>query len=210
MFSGIIEHVGKIIHIEPKGEMLRLTIKADWDLSDVQLGDSIAVNGVCLTVVHLDSCTKQCQFDVSQETLRCTVGLNYIDHFVNLEKALSVTARLGGHIVSGHVDGLGKVALFESIGESWHLAIEIPPTLARYVAIKGSITINGVSLTINQLEDDFTRQIHLGHLNLIPHTLANTTLQSLKVGDAVNLEIDLVARYLERMQFFDKNTLHTA
>lgn len=205
MFSGIIEHVGQITHIEPKGEMLRLTIKADWDLSDVQLGDSIAVNGVCLTVVQFDSSTQECQFDVSQETLRCTVGLNQLDHFVNLEKALRVTARLGGHIVSGHVDGLGKVALFESIGESWHLVIEIPPNLARYVAIKGSITINGVSLTINQLEDDFTRQVHLGHLNLIPHTLAQTTLQYLKVGTAINLEIDLIARYLERMHFFDKN-----
>ncbi len=206
MFSGIIEHVGRITQVEPKGEMLRLHIQCtNWDLEDVALGDSIAVNGVCLTVVAYDMDKKICQFDVSQETLRCTVGLEKADQFVNLEKALLVTARLGGHIVSGHVDGVGRVEQFESIGESWHLAIQIPPNLARYVAIKGSITINGVSLTINHLDDDFVNKMHHGHLNLIPHTLAQTTLQYLKVGDPINLEIDLIARYLERLQFFEKN-----
>lgn len=206
MFSGIIEHVGRITQVEPKGEMLRLHIQCtNWDLEDVALGDSIAVNGVCLTVVAYDMDKKICQFDVSQETLRCTVGLEKADQFVNLEKALLVTARLGGHIVSGHVDGVGRVEQFESIGKSWHLAIQIPPNLARYVAIKGSITINGVSLTINHLDDDFVNKMHHGHLNLIPHTLAQTTLQYLKVGDPINLEIDLIARYLERLQFFEKN-----
>ena len=157
----------------------------------MQLGDSIAVNGVCLTVIALDG--NAFTVDVSRETLNCTVALDAINAPVNLEKALRLSDRLGGHLVSGHVDGVGEVVAFDDLGESWKLLIRAPQALAKFIAIKGSITVNGVSLTINQVQgNEFA-------LNLIPHTLAMTNLKNLTAGSRVNLEVDLIARYVERM-----------
>jgi riboflavin synthase len=165
-------------------------------MDDVQLGDSIAVNGVCLTVVKIDG--SDFTVDVSRETLSCTTGLELLGGHVNLEKALRLSDRLGGHLVSGHVDGVGQVIAFNDIGESWRLVVRAPQQLAKYIAVKGSITINGVSLTVNQVSGaEF-------EVNLIPHTLDVTMLNELKVGTKVNLEIDLIARYVERMLSADK------
>ena len=191
MFTGIIQAVGKIARTEPRGQDSRLAIQAGaLDMSDVQLGDSIAVNGVCLTVVSFDQ--KSFDVDVSAETLRCTVGFD-LDSEVNLEKALRLADRLGGHLVSGHVDGVGEVVRFEPVGDCYVLEITAPDEIAMFVATKGSITVNGVSLTVNQVAGQ--RFV----LNLIPHTLEMTTLKHLKVGSWVNLEVDLLARYAERL-----------
>lgn len=191
MFSGIIASVGRITHLQALEKGLRLTVEAPGlDLSDVALGDSIAHGGVCLTVIEKAGATYQ--VDVSRETLDCTVGLDAPGE-VNLEKALRLAERLGGHLVTGHVDGVGEVLKFERIGESHELVIRAPKPLAKYIARKGSITVNGVSLTVNRVDKtDFS-------INLIPHTVAVTTLKHLKTGSQVNLEIDLVARYIERM-----------
>lgn len=192
MFSGIIADVGRIKQASDRDGGLRLVIAAKaLDLGDVQIGDSIAVNGVCLTVIEhtADAFT----VEVSRETLDCTVGLDAQDAPVNLEKALRLADRLGGHLVSGHVDGVGEVVEFSDLGESWRLVVRAPQALAKYIAIKGSITINGVSLTINQVSGaEFS-------VNLIPHTLAMTNLKYLRAGSRVNLEVDLIARYVERM-----------
>ncbi|MDP3743689.1 MAG: riboflavin synthase, partial [Methylotenera sp.] len=158
--------------------------------SDVQLGDSIAVNGVCLTVVNLSP--THFEVHVSKETLSVTEGLNHV-HAVNLEKALRLSDRLGGHLVSGHVDGVGEVIEFESLGECWRLDIHAPHAISKYIAVKGSICVNGVSLTVNTVTGDAFS------INLIPHTLDNTTLKLLKAGSLVNLEVDQIARYVERM-----------
>jgi riboflavin synthase len=192
MFSGIIADVGHIANAADRDGGLRLTINTHTlGLDDVQLGDSIAVNGVCLTVVALDG--NAFTVDVSRETLNCTVGLDAINAPVNLEKALRLSDRLGGHLVSGHVDGVGEVVAFDDLGESWKLLIRAPQTLAKFIAIKGSITVNGVSLTINQAQgNEFA-------LNLIPHTLTMTNLKNLTAGSRINLEVDLIARYVERM-----------
>lgn len=192
MFSGIIADVGQIANAADRDGGLRLTINTHTlGLADVQLGDSIAVNGVCLTVIALDG--NAFTLDVSRETLNCTVGLDATNAPVNLEKALRLSDRLGGHLVSGHVDGVGEVIAFDDLGESWKLLIRAPQTLAKFIAIKGSITVNGVSLTINQVQgNEFA-------LNLIPHTLAMTNLKNLTAGSRVNLEVDLIARYVERM-----------
>lgn len=192
MFSGIIADIGSISQATDRDGGLRLAIATSaLDLSDVQAGDSIAVNGVCLTVVAhtADSFT----VDVSRETLNCTEGLDAIGVPVNLEKALRLVDRLSGHLVSGHVDGAGEVVEFTDLGESWDLVVRAPQALARYIAVKGSITLNGVSLTINQVSgSEFS-------VNLVPHTLAMTNLKSLRAGSRINLEIDLIARYVERM-----------
>ena len=192
MFSGIIADVGHIANAANRDGGLRLTINTHTlGFDDVQLGDSIAVNGVCLTVIALDG--NAFTVDVSRETLNCTVGLDATNAPVNLEKALRLSDRLGGHLVSGHVDGVGEVVAFDDLGESWKLLIRAPQALAKFIAIKGSITINGVSLTINQVQgSEFA-------LNLIPHTLAMTNLKNLTAGSRVNLEVDLIARYVERM-----------
>lgn len=191
MFSGIIASVGRITHLQALEKGLRLTVEAPGlDLSDVALGDSIAHGGVCLTVIEKSGATYK--VDVSRETLDCTVGLDAPGE-VNLEKALRLADRLGGHLVTGHVDGVGEVLKFEKIGESHELVIRAPKPLAKYIARKGSITVSGVSLTVNRVDKtDFS-------INLIPHTVAVTTLKHLKAGARVNLEIDLVARYIERM-----------
>ena len=192
MFSGIIADVGHIAAATDRDGGLRLVISTGvLDLSDVQIGDSIAVNGVCLTVISHTADTFT--VEVSRETLDCTVGLDAQGAPVNLEKALRLADRLGGHLVSGHVDGVGEVVAFTDLGESWKLVIRSPHVLAKYIAIKGSITVNGVSLTINQVSgDEFS-------VNLIPHTLVMTNLKNLRAGSRVNLEVDLIARYVERM-----------
>src|SRR3989338_2914191 len=192
MFSGIIADIGSINQAADRNGGLRLVIATKaLDLSDVQIGDSIAVNGICLTVIEHTAGTFT--VEVSRETLNCTVGLDAQGAPVNLEKALRLADRLGGHLVSGHVDGVGEVVEFTDLGESWRLLVRAPQVLAKYVAIKGSITINGVSLTINQVSgSEF-------NVNLIPHTLAMTNLKNLRAGSRVNLEVDLIARYVERM-----------
>ncbi len=191
MFTGIIQAVGEIDAITKAGEDLKLSILAhNLSLDDVQIGDSIAVNGVCLTATHLSKTHFDAQ--ASKETLAVTTGLNS-KQTVNLEKALRLQDRLGGHLVSGHVDAVGQVIQYEERGDCWLLAILAPHSISKYIAKKGSICVNGVSLTVNSIEQDtFT-------MNIIPHTLENTTLKLLKVGSQVNLEIDQIARYIERI-----------
>lgn len=191
MFTGIIQSVGAITQAKFIGADVHLSISTQQlDMRDVQLGDSIAVNGVCLTVVNLSEAHFEAH--VSKETLSVTEGLQHT-HPVNLEKALRLSDRLGGHLVSGHVDGVGEVVKFESLGECWQLIIRAPHAISKYIAIKGSICVNGVSLTVNQITgDEFS-------INLIPHTLENTTLKLLSAGSRVNLEVDQIARYVERM-----------
>jgi riboflavin synthase len=192
MFSGIVADIGRITQIQDRNGGLCLTILSNMlGMDDVHLGDSIAVNGVCLTVIALDE--KHFSADVSRETLNCTVGLTTPGVHVNLEKSLRLADRLGGHLVSGHVDGVGEVLAFFDLGESWKLTVDAPQALAKYIAIKGSITINGVSLTVNDVADT------IFNVNLIPHTLTATTLHELRAGTKVNLEIDLIARYVERI-----------
>ncbi|MCA3167478.1 MAG: riboflavin synthase, partial [Burkholderiales bacterium] len=174
----------------------RLVIAAPGlDLSSVKLGDSIALNGACMTVVEKTHDTFS--VDVSAESLSKTAGLDQVGTELNLEKALCVGDALGGHLVSGHVDGQGTVQAFSAVGESWQLVLRAPRELGKYLAYKGSVTVNGVSLTVNRVEDheagcDF-------YINLIPHTVQVTTLKQLQPGMKVNLEIDLIARYAERL-----------
>lgn len=201
MFTGIISGLGRITAVEALGADAahgkRLTIESPAGyLDDVQAGDSIALNGACMTVTTFDPAARHFTIDISAESLARTAGLAEPGP-VNLEKALRAHDRLGGHLVSGHVDGLGRVTHFAPVGESWELRVLAPKDLARFLAYKGSITVNGVSLTVNRVEDhaegcEFS-------INLIPHTIDNTTLGTLKLGAAVNLEIDLIARYVERM-----------
>jgi len=201
MFTGIITGVGRIVETQSLGADAthgrRLTIQAPAGyLGDAQLGDSIALNGACMTVTALDRATDRFTIDISAESLARTAGLADTGA-VNLEKALRANDRLGGHLVSGHVDGIGRVARFQPVGESWELRIVAPAELARFLAYKGSITVNGVSLTVNRVDD--LRDGCEFSINLIPHTLEHTTLGTLKEGTRVNLEIDLIARYVERM-----------
>ena len=201
MFTGIITGVGRIVAVHDLGSSLdhgkRLTLQAPAGyLDDVGLGDSIALNGACMTVTTLDQAQHQFTIDISAESLARTSGLDQQGR-VNLEKALRANDRLGGHIVSGHVDGIGRVSHFAQVGESWELRVVAPLALARYLAYKGSITVNGVSLTVNQVTDQ-TEGAEIS-INLIPHTVENTALGSLRQDSQVNLEIDTVARYVERM-----------
>ncbi|MBA3024766.1 MAG: riboflavin synthase [Gammaproteobacteria bacterium] len=197
MFSGIIADAGMIKKVADREGGLRLTVATEvLGMDDVALGDSIAVNGVCLTVIAVDG--NDFTVDVSRETLDCTTGLEQQGGHVNLEKAMRLSDRIGGHLVSGHVDGVGEVAAFNDIGESWRLVVRAPQALSKYIAVKGSITINGVSLTVNHVAgNEF-------EVNLIPHTLEVTTLNELEKGKRVNLEIDLIARYVERMMQAEK------
>lgn len=195
MFTGIIQAIGKVREPEKLGDGVRLTIDAPTlGLEDVKIGDSIAVNGACMTVVAIEGTTFQ--IEVSAESLSKTTGLDTWGP-VNLEKALRVGDRLDGHIVSGHVDGVGQVEVMEPKAESWHLVVRAPMKLSPYLAYKGSITVNGVSLTINDVQD--TPAGTRVSINLIPHTVEVTTLKHLKPQDWVNLEIDTIARYVERM-----------
>jgi riboflavin synthase len=202
MFTGIITGVGRIAAVRNLGSSSshgkRLSIAAPPGyLDDVGLGDSIALNGACMTVTSLDPAQQQFTIDISVESLDKTAGLAEESATVNLEKALRAQDRLGGHIVSGHVDGIGRVTHFAPVGESWELRILVPQALARFLAYKGSITINGVSLTVNTVSD-LADGSEIS-INLIPHTVENTSLGTLKEGSPVNLEIDTVARYVERM-----------
>lgn len=206
MFTGIITGVGRIAAVHDLGRSLdhgkRLEISTPAHyLDDVALGDSIALNGACMTVTGFDAGQNLFTIEISAESLDKTALINIVGTPVNLEKALRASDRLGGHIVSGHVDGVGQVARFELTGESWLLQVLAPPSLARYLAYKGSITVNGVSLTVNRTEE--SADGCMVFINLIPHTIDNTALGSLKSGSPVNLEIDTVARYVERMLQFD-------
>ncbi|HET8695600.1 MAG TPA: riboflavin synthase [Aquabacterium sp.] len=206
MFTGIITGVGQIVESQPlgadssHGRRLTLQTPAGY-LEGVNLGDSIAINGACMTVTSFDVAAGRFTIDVSAESLARTVGLDTLGP-VNVEQALRTHDRLGGHLVTGHVDGVGDVTVFEPIGESWLLRIRAPQALARFLAYKGSITVNGVSLTVNQVEDATDRTTQFS-INLIPHTIDNTALGHLKVGSKVNLEVDLIARYVERMLSFE-------
>lgn len=200
MFTGIVAAVGNVVEVAPLQDGgadagVRLTIQApDFPLTATRLGDSIAIQGACMTVVEFSGDTFK--VDVSRESLNLTAGLEAVGE-VNLEHALRLGDSLDGHLVSGHVDGLGKVTRFEPIGESWDLRIHVPANLAKYLAYKGSITVNGVSLTVNRVDDlDDGCEIRI---NLIPHTVQVTTLKNLRAGAPVNLEIDMIARYVERM-----------
>jgi riboflavin synthase len=203
MFTGIVAAVGSIQSVKPLegGSFAGVRLQIDaagLGLDDVALGDSIAINGACMTVVEKTG--NAFAVDVSRESLNRTAGLDQPGE-VNLEKALTLAERLGGHLVSGHVDGLGKVHSFEPIGESFKLVIDAPQELGKYLAYKGSIVVNGVSLTVNSVEDleaDGAKVCRFS-INLIPHTIAVTTLKHLHAGAKVNLEIDLIARYVERM-----------
>ena len=191
MFTGIILAVGRIASSQPSGDGVRLRVEAPaLGLDDVALGDSIAIQGVCHTVVA--KTTTSFDVDSSRHTLTVTVGLE-AGREVNLEKSLRLADRLGGHLVQGHVDGVGRVTAFEDLGGSKRLEVEAPAELARYIARKGSIAIDGVSLTVNAVEGARFEA------NIIPHTLAATTLRHLVRGARVNLEVDMIARYLERM-----------
>jgi riboflavin synthase len=195
MFTGIVATTGRIEHAVHSAGNMRLTIgAAQLGMDDVAIGDSIAVDGVCLTVVEKDA-AGFCA-DVSQETLDCSRGFTEGAE-VNLEKSLRFGDRVGGHLVSGHVDGVGSVGVVQDLGASWRFSIEAPALLARYIARKGSITVNGVSLTVNQV-DNSSSGCDV-EINVIPHTLAVTTLHNLTSGSKVNLEVDLMARYIERM-----------
>jgi riboflavin synthase len=212
MFTGIVAATGMIeevlslaVTVGPAESGRRLVIEASrLGLDDVQVGDSIAIQGACMTVVELGGPMSghlpegRFAVDVSLESLSRTVGLA-APGMVNLEKALRLSDRLGGHLVSGHVDGLGRVAAFSQVGESWFLAIEVPAVLAKYFAFKGSVTVDGVSLTVNRVEDLAAEGVTRIEINVIPHTMAVTTLGRLKVGDFVNLEVDQIARYCERL-----------
>ena len=201
MFTGIITGVGRIVDVHTAGPTLahgkRLAISCHPTfLEDVGLGDSIALNGACMTVTTLDAARSQFTVDISAESLDKTAGLAQTGA-INLEKALRANERLGGHLVSGHVDGVGQVSHFAQVGESWELRVLAPRALAKYLAYKGSITVNGVSLTVNRIKDqDAGCEVSI---NLIPHTVQNTALGTLADGSPVNLEIDLIARYVERM-----------
>jgi len=191
MFTGIVTAIGRIASAKPHGDGLRLRIDAPgFGMEDVVLGDSISIQGVCHTVVAKDA--GGFEVDTSRATLDVTAGLE-AGRAVNLEKSLRLADRLGGHLVQGHVDGVGTVAAFDDLGGSWRLAIDAPAELSRYVARKGSIAVDGVSLTVNAVDG------HRFEMNIIPHTLAVTTLAHLRAGARVNLEVDLLARYLERM-----------
>ena len=192
MFTGIVTATGKVTHVEPLADGVRLTVSAPkLGLSNVAIGDSIAHGGVCLTVIKKRNSSYQ--VEVSRETLNCTVGLDCQGGEVNLEKAMRLSDFIGGHLVSGHVDGVGEVVSFEPVGESHELVIKAPKELAKYIARKGSVAVDGVSLTTNRVKG---RRFSI---NIIPHTIEVTTFKRLQAGSKVNLEIDLIARYVERM-----------
>lgn len=198
MFTGIITDIGHIVSVENRGDM-HVKIQCAYDVSSIDIGASIACSGVCLTVVEKGSDQGQNWFsvDVSGETISCTADQWKAGAKLNLERSLKVGDELGGHIVSGHVDGVGTITRYENIGGSWALTILATPEIAAFIAPKGSITINGISLTVNDVIDDASGCHFM--LNIIPHTAQVTTLADAKVGDSVNLEIDVLARYMKRM-----------
>jgi len=193
MFTGIVQAMGAIVRVEPRGGDTRLVVDTvGLDASDIAIGDSICVSGVCLTAVAIDA--TGIAADVSNETLSCTtLGTLKSGDCVNLEKSLRLADRLGGHLVSGHVDGVGRVVAVEPDARSQRWTFEVPPELSRYIAAKGSVCIDGVSLTVNEVSSN-----RFG-VNLIPHTIDATTFRDKRIGDAVNIEVDLIARYVERL-----------
>ncbi len=200
MFTGIVSALGRIQSTQAlpgqgAGLRVRVSTPAGW-LERARPGDSICVSGACMTAVELGA--EHFAFDISAESLRLTAGLDQVGAAVNLEQSLTLADRLGGHLVSGHVDGVGQVRAFDAVGESQHLVLSIPAELARFVAYKGSLTVNGVSLTVNSVEDLGDGSAR-AHINLVPHTLRHTNLHALRAGSAVNLEVDLIARYVQRM-----------
>ncbi len=194
MFTGLIEETGKVVSISSSQDGIRLTVQAEKVLSDTAIGDSISVNGVCLTVVNIEG--NQLSFDVSEETLKRS-NLKYIkvNEIVNLERALKVSDRLGGHIVQGHVDTTAKIKDFYPYQNHWNLIVEIPSKYIDLVVEKGSIAIDGISLTINYIKDNTIS------INIIPHTRENTNLKIRKSGDLVNVEFDILAKYIQKMLF---------
>ncbi len=191
MFTGIIEATGAVSSYVLGGESARLIISSqNFETSTISEGDSIAVNGVCLTAATIRE--REIEFDVSPETSSVTTGFK-IDQIVNLERALTLQTLIGGHLVSGHVDGVAIVKEIQIVDNNWQVVIECPDRLAKYCVNKGSVTLNGVSLTINHASSN---QINI---NLVPHTLSVTNLKSLSVGDFVNIEIDMIARYVEKI-----------
>ncbi|MFL6660902.1 MAG: riboflavin synthase [Rhizobacter sp.] len=201
MFTGIITALGRIVGVVPLGASAdhgkRLTIETPSGyLADTRIGDSIALNGACMTATSIEMAKNRFAIDISAESLRRTSGLDRPGP-VNLEKALRAGDRLGGHLVSGHVDGIGRVTRLAPVGESWELRLDVPGELARFLAYKGSVAVNGVSLAVNRV-DDLPHGCELS-INLVPHTVQNTGLGALHAGDRVNLEVDLIARYVERM-----------
>lgn len=204
MFTGIIESIGTVRDMQPKGGDLRLTIATGkLDMGDVALGDSIAVNGVCLTAIEFDSSSFSA--DVSRETLSLTsLGNLNRGSKVNLEKALTLQTRLGGHLVSGHVDGLGEIISRHDDARSVRFSIRAPDNLAKYIAAKGSITVDGTSLTVNKVDGSSFE------LNIVPHTLQETIIADYRSGSKVNLEVDVIARYLERLLLGEKAAQSTA
>ena len=198
MFTGIITAIGEVAKLEPRGGDVRLTINTDTlDLSDVRLGDSIACNGACLTAVELTG--QGFVADVSVETLSLTtIGSWVTGQRINLEKAMQATDRFGGHIVSGHVDAIGEVTAIDEDARSWRFRVRSPSNIAKYIAHKGSITLDGTSLTVNTVQGaDF-------ELNIVPHTMEHTVMGDYILGSQVNLEVDLIARYLERLLLGEK------
>ena len=202
MFTGIVSAVGRIVEVEPLGDAAAfgkaLTVSAPpaW-LDGTAIGDSIAIAGACMTVVAVGAARDRFRVEVSAASLAATSGLDRTGD-VNLEKALRAGDRLDGHLVSGHVDGVGTIARVERVGESWRLTVAAPPVLARYLAFKGSIAVDGVSLTVNDVADGSAGACEFT-VNLIPHTVEHTTLRDAAPGRKVNLEVDLIARYVERM-----------
>ncbi|OOF28024.1 riboflavin synthase [Salinivibrio proteolyticus] len=198
MFTGIIEAIGRVERLTRRGQDMTLTIDSgELDLCDVKLGDSIATNGVCLTVVALSATGYSA--DVSSETLaRSSLGHLSVGDKVNLEKAMLPTTRFGGHMVAGHVDGLGEVTSVNQTGRAWEYWIRLPSELAKYVALKGSITVDGISLTVNDVNGSAFK------LTIVPHTAEQTTIQTFAPGRKVNIEVDVIARYLERLMLGDK------
>ena len=201
MFTGIVSGVGRIVESTPLGAGAAfgkaLTIEAPAGFLDgVSIGDSVALSGACMTVVKLQPQSQRFHIEISAESLDKTAGLDAPGE-INLEKALRADGKLDGHLVSGHVDGVGRVTRFERVGESWLLRVEAPAALARFFAVKGSVAVDGVSLTVNTVADS-AAGCEIG-INLIPHTVQNTSLRNLAVGRKVNLEIDPIARYVERM-----------
>ena len=197
MFTGIITDIGTIRSAEQRGD-LRLVIETAYDTATVAIGASIACSGACMTVV--DKGSNWFAIDMSGESVSCTApGMWVADGKLNLERAMKIGDELGGHIVTGHVDGIGHVIAFDPVGDSWHLVIAAPDAVAPYIAAKGSVTVDGVSLTVNTVTDHSDGSAHFA-LNIIPHTAAMTTLGGLAAGAHVNLEIDILARYLARMQ----------
>ena len=191
MFTGIVECTGLVERCDVIGKSARLRVTSDnFETDDVNLGDSIAVSGVCLTTIGLGD--KFLEFDVSRETLNLVTGLSPGD-IVNLERAMTLSSLIGGHLVSGHVDGIGKVVAVDEIDGNWETTVKVPPVLTKYLVKKGSITINGVSLTVNHDGEDSVL------INLVPHTISMTNLKLIKAGVYVNIEVDMLARYTEKL-----------